>query len=361
MTAARRIPDHLLDAIRDRLPLLPVVQRRVRLEKAGTAWWKGLCPFHSEKTPSFGVKPADRSFHCFGCGARGDVVTWMMRLEGLDFPAAVRRCAEEAGIGTGYIRASAGAPWAPAALPPPVAEAPVREASLSPQQRTALAWTIWDRGEGISAGSPVAQYLDGRGLWPLPQPCHAVLRAARRRHQQTGDALHPVLLARIDAPDGRFAGVHTTWLAPRAEGGWDKLDGVGDPRRSLGPLWRGAIRLFPAAPRLGVAERIETALAAHRLSGLPVWSCLNAGALGAVDLPFDVEELVIFADRDAPKRRGQDGHQGPDMPEGAGIFHARHLARRQRQQAVKVEIRAPHECGDYADLWLAQQRAGQAA
>lgn len=83
--------------IRERIDIIKVVEASVRLEKRGRRW-VGLCPFHSEKTPSFGVSAEKQLYHCFGCGAGGDVFDFVMQLEGLDFPAAVRRLAAMAGV-----------------------------------------------------------------------------------------------------------------------------------------------------------------------------------------------------------------------------------------------------------------------
>lgn len=87
----------LREAIRDRIDLVELVSEYVRLERAGRNF-KGLCPFHTEKTPSFFISPALNRFHCFGCGASGDVFTFLMRIEGLSFREAMRRLAERAGI-----------------------------------------------------------------------------------------------------------------------------------------------------------------------------------------------------------------------------------------------------------------------
>jgi len=87
----------LREAIRDRIDLVELVSDYVRLERAGRNF-KGLCPFHTEKTPSFHVSPALNRFHCFGCGASGDAFEFLMRIEGLSFREAMRRLAERAGI-----------------------------------------------------------------------------------------------------------------------------------------------------------------------------------------------------------------------------------------------------------------------
>lgn len=86
-----------LDEVRDRNDIYDVVSRYVALKRAGSNY-NGLCPFHSEKTPSFTVFPSTRTFYCFGCGAGGDVVSFVMRAEGLEYPDAIRFLAERAGI-----------------------------------------------------------------------------------------------------------------------------------------------------------------------------------------------------------------------------------------------------------------------
>jgi DNA primase len=83
--------------IRDRTDIVALVGEYVRLKRAGASS-KGLCPFHSEKSPSFTVSPSRQFFHCFGCGASGDVVTFVMKLEGRSFPEALRHLAERAGV-----------------------------------------------------------------------------------------------------------------------------------------------------------------------------------------------------------------------------------------------------------------------
>src|SRR3546814_10005742 len=91
------LPDRFLDEIRSRTGLAEVVGRRVRLIRKGREFM-GLCPFHNEKTPSFTVSEEKGFFHCFGCGAHGDVVGFVMRAEGLSFPEAVERLADQAGL-----------------------------------------------------------------------------------------------------------------------------------------------------------------------------------------------------------------------------------------------------------------------
>lgn len=91
------IPAGIIDDIRNRCDVESVIASYVALKRAGTNM-KGLCPFHSEKTPSFTVYPGTQSFYCFGCGAGGDVISFVMRMENLDYVAAVETLAKRAGI-----------------------------------------------------------------------------------------------------------------------------------------------------------------------------------------------------------------------------------------------------------------------
>ena len=90
-------PPSLLDDIRARLPVSQVVGRKVALKKAGREW-KGLSPFKTEKSPSFFVNDQKGFYHCFASGEHGDIFKFVMRTEGLTFPEAVERLAEEAGV-----------------------------------------------------------------------------------------------------------------------------------------------------------------------------------------------------------------------------------------------------------------------
>src|SRR5712664_37723 len=91
------ISDEKLQELRDRVDLVAVVQRRVPLKKSGHDW-KGLCPIHGEKTPSFYVIPDKKMFHCFGCGVSGDAIKFVMQVEGRSFREAVEQLANEAGV-----------------------------------------------------------------------------------------------------------------------------------------------------------------------------------------------------------------------------------------------------------------------
>jgi DNA primase len=92
-----RIPDHILAQITDRLDMQAVVGDYVHLQKKGARLW-GLCPFHTEKTPSFTVDPDKSLFYCFGCHKGGSLFTFIMEIEKLSFVEAVKLLAEKAGV-----------------------------------------------------------------------------------------------------------------------------------------------------------------------------------------------------------------------------------------------------------------------
>ena len=86
-----------IDELRSRLSLSDLVGRRVKLVPKGGRL-AGLCPFHNEKTPSFYVNDSEGFYHCFGCGANGDMISWLRETDGLEFIEAVRQLSDMAGL-----------------------------------------------------------------------------------------------------------------------------------------------------------------------------------------------------------------------------------------------------------------------
>jgi DNA primase len=92
-----RIPEETIQSVINSTDIVDLIGHHVKLKRAGTMW-KGLCPFHNEKTPSFTVNPARNTYHCFGCQAGGTAIRFLMEFENLTFPESVRRLADRAGI-----------------------------------------------------------------------------------------------------------------------------------------------------------------------------------------------------------------------------------------------------------------------
>ena len=90
-------PEELIEEVRTRNDIVEVISGYVRLQKKGSNYF-GLCPFHNEKSPSFSVSPGKQMYYCFGCGAGGNVITFLMEYENQTYPEAVRTLAQRAGI-----------------------------------------------------------------------------------------------------------------------------------------------------------------------------------------------------------------------------------------------------------------------
>jgi DNA primase len=138
----------VLDDIRARVDIVELVGQVVNLKRAGENW-KGLCPFHTERTPSFTVNPKRGIFHCFGCGAGGDAFRFLMRHDRLGFPEAVRALAERTGV---VLAASREAE-------------PEAAGKLEALRRVmALAAEFYSRSLWEAGGAKAREYLDTRGV-----------------------------------------------------------------------------------------------------------------------------------------------------------------------------------------------------
>ena len=89
--------NNFTDELRQRLSIVDVISRRVPLNKKGQNYW-GCCPFHNEKTPSFSVSEDKGFYHCFGCGEHGDIISFTMKSENIDFKTAIKELADMAGL-----------------------------------------------------------------------------------------------------------------------------------------------------------------------------------------------------------------------------------------------------------------------
>ncbi len=143
-------PPSFLDELRSRISLSGLIGRRVKLVRRGREF-AGLCPFHHEKTPSFYVVEDKSFFHCFGCGAHGDLIGFAMRADNLDFIEAVEKLAGEAGLA--------------------VPQATPQERERAQRQKTLLEATeaaaaFYEERLWAPAGVRAREYLQGRGLDP---------------------------------------------------------------------------------------------------------------------------------------------------------------------------------------------------
>jgi hypothetical protein len=197
-----------------------------------------------------------------------------------------------------------------------------------PPDKTAAALRLWDAAMPAE-GSPVVPYLAGRGL-ALPEG--APLRFLPLAKHPGGRRL-PCMVALLHDAAGRPVAVHRTFLHVGADSVTKAT--IEPVRMTLGAVRGAAVRLWPAAPRLVVAEGIETTIAAAMLLRLPGWAAVSAGNLGeALALPPAVREVLIAADADAPGREA-----------------ARQAARRWKAEGRAVRVAMPdREGADFADI-----------
>lgn len=283
-----------------------------------------------------------------GCGT-GDGFKLLMQYRNWNFKTALDKVAESVG----------------SAEPRPFKQGAERQNSA--KEKTTLQ-TIWDASQSLTRGDPASRYLENRGFVLASQPkClryHAALDYreddASGRSQLVGR--HPALVARVEDVDGtKPLGLHRTYLTANGA----KAD-VSEPKKSLGKIAGGVIRLFPLDREMGVAEGIETALGASLLLDLPVWPTVNSANLEKLDLPETVEKLHIFADTDQGfagfkaaatlANRAANGHIRKLKREVALHLMAYHNGR----YTVRT-YRSTDPAVDFADLWLSRVSEQKAA
>jgi putative DNA primase/helicase len=216
----------------------------------------------------FDNKEGRGTYFCSGCGP-GDGIGLVMKSLNLEFRPALDRVREVLGM----------------ARPEPI------KAEMREDERRDLLRKLWRSSHPVTPGDDVDRYLTARGVGRVAYPKQ--LRTCQSCWF-SGREYHPAMVAVVSDPDGKRVTLHRTYLA---EG--RKLD-VPEPRRLMpGKIPQGsAIRLAEPGPRLGIAEGIETALAASDRFGLPVWAALNTTMLSQWEPPPGVEEVVVFGDFD---------------------------------------------------------------
>jgi hypothetical protein len=281
-------------------------------EHRSGVWWRCRCPVHNSRGATLALRDGERGLivKCWAGCRRHDVVAELRRLGLLDDGAA-----------------------APARAPDG-AEIERRRAAEQHDRwrRIAEARDFWRHGtDPARPHSAVERYWLSREL-TLPIP--TTIRASRSwlRHPEGGS--RPAMVALVEhVADGPVA-IHRTWLA---------IDGsckaaFREPRRGLGPVKGGAIRLTPAGELLMVGEGIETTAAAITATGAPGWAALSAGGIEALILPLLplAARVVILADNDV---------------NGRGEQAARTAAARWLAEGRRVRIARPPEPGtDMADV-----------
>lgn len=303
-----RITESFLADLRARTPLPALIGRRVQLRRSGRTY-TGLCPFHGERRPSFAVY--QNGFHCFGCGAQGDAIAWLMEMGRMPFLDAVAVLADEAGLDMpvqhrvteemrARVRERSTASLAPIETVP----------AQDDEARQHAALRLFLAASERLAGTPAAAYLSGRGinLAELGRQPRALRFHPSCYHAESG-IRWPALLAAVSDGDGQHVATHRTWLQVQRDGCVTKAP-VRNPKMSLGRVWGGSIRLWrgasgkslraaPAGEVPVIAEGIETALSvAMAMPERRVLASVSLGNMGSVWLPPQITEVLLVLDND---------------------------------------------------------------
>ena len=215
------------------------------------------------------------------------------------------------------------------------------------QRHERINHAIFKAAHPLQRHEPVGQYLVNRGLGELNK-CPQALRMAALPYFDAGREVgqFPAMLAAVTDAQGVMVAVHRTYIDFNG-----RKAPVPQPRklsRTSGLLAGASIKLFMPANidgklALGVAEGIETALACYLASGIPTWSCMNAGGVRAFDWPQGLQTLVVFADNDA---------------NGVGQSAARDLAGCAAAAGVEVRVLIPETVGtDWLDVYVGGRTA----
>jgi putative DNA primase/helicase len=244
---------------------------------------------------------------CNQCGA-GAGVDLVMRFHGLPFKEAAQRIERVLGVA-------------------PVVAIPARDRE---QTRRALR-ELWCHSLPVSAGDATDQWLRARGVGLDIYP--RCLRTGQRiRYQDDrGASYHPAMLAMVTGPDNTPITIHRAYLTHDG-----RKAAVANPRKLFSAVVPGAsVRLTPPAEALGIAEGIETALAASKVFGIPTWAAICTNMLAKFEPPPVVKRMIIFGDND---------------PNGVGQGAAYALASRMASR-MSIEVRIPQETDtDWNDL-----------
>jgi DNA primase len=276
-----------VDEAKQRYNISDIVARTRKVTRAGKNEKRALCAFHDERTPSMQLNDAKGTYHCFGCGASGDIVSYVMATERVGFMDAMRWL---------------GATDLPAVDPAQRAKV-AAEDEADRQRAIDRARGVWNAAVAVG-GTPGEVYLRSRGItMPIPHSFRFALTPAWY-DDETGEC-GPNLPALIGAVvDGRqdLIGLQRIFLA---DGGRRKAR-MEKPKRSLGRVKGGALRLNSDVDSTGreliVTEGPEDGLSLAQELDREVWVTLGTALMPHVDYPPRITSIVIAGQNDAPGR-----------------------------------------------------------
>ncbi len=270
---------------RERHNLSDVIGRHTNLRKRGARELVGLCPFHSEKSPSFEVNDAKGVYYCHGCGASGDAFRFLMAKDGLTF-----RQAFEALTGDAF----------------PVVSDEERakrkaEDEAATAARIALARDIWARST-LPAGTPAEFYVRSRGIViPLPETVRFVM-TPRWRDDETGEVGrdYPAMACALQDAHGAIVGVQCIFLQDGGRRKYERqrADGTkGKAKLTFGVIVGSAFRIGPPADHVVICEGPEDGLTLRQqLPDKTIWVACGTALMSRVSLPSAIQYITLAGD-----------------------------------------------------------------
>lgn len=282
----------LVDKARERHSISDIVGRHTALKKRGARELVGLCPFHSERSPSFEVNDVKGTYHCWGCGKSGDAITFLMDCEGMTFRAAVETLSGDT-------------------FPVISEEERARrkaEDQRAAAERIALARSIWARSIPATPDSPAGIYAQARGITTELPPTVRFVMTPRWHDPETGEAGrdHPAMACALQDVTGAVVGVQCVFLEDGGSRKWSRprADGsVGKAKLSFGQVVGSAVRLGPVRSHIISCEGPEDGLTLfQRLPGKSVWVTCGTAMLSRVVYPPEVHSVCFAGDNNAAGR-----------------------------------------------------------
>jgi len=296
----------VVDETRNRHNISDVIGRKTALRRAGREL-VGLCCFHPEKSPSMRVNDDKGTFHCFGCGASGDIIRFVQETEGLSFTEALR--------------------WLGTAVLPHVDPADrVRRAAEDAAERArdiALARFFWDRSAGPVAGTPAEVYARSRGITaPLPSSFRfGMVPAWRDRETGEWGKDLPAMIGAVTMGDELVAiqRIFLKW------GGRAKAD-MKRPKLSLGRVKGGALKLDDKLSNRSdpgeviITEGPEDGLSlAQELPNRRVWVALGTAMMPEIKFPPEIHSITVAGQNDAPGRMAAEAAAAALLGQGFAV------------------------------------------
>lgn len=274
----------LVQDARERHNLSDIIGRHTKLTKSGREL-VGICCFHSERSPSLTVIDQRGFYHCFGCGAHGDAISFLMQAEGMSFRQAIETLTGDA-------------------FPVVPEEERAKRKEQEQQelaQRVAEGRAIWSRAVP-APGTPAEVYARSRGIEiELPGTVRFVM-TPRWRDRETGEVGrdHPAMVCALQDVTGAVVGVQCVFLMDGGKRKFERIreDGKKAPAKlTFGQVVGSALRLGPRQPHLIVCEGPEDGLTlTQQLPGKTVWVSCGTAMLSRLEYPPGVQSVCFAGD-----------------------------------------------------------------